>query len=500
MKKMMSFAAVLTVTTGLFSFANGTQAEVTGNGFSVGKQYENGGYEVQAQQPVSENWSFNSSFTGTTHSNSFKKYLPFKKTNVYQNIIDTEGNVYTIESGTGANSNVVAYDKHGAKKWSYVSKRGAKELVLGTNDTLYFRDYGTLVAVNKNDGSLLWQKELEGSIGGSYTSVTIDKEGTIYTNALKEIYAYNQDGTLKWKKTLSQNINSYIKIDKEGRLFFTTDRQILALQKDGEVAWTKNFPYPLTNDKTGNMELTENEQLVLSVKDNEKPALAVLSRTNGDVTKKVALETTPTSVTVSDVDNSIYVAGEKLNVYNKDLSLKWTQDKKVGKVLLDKNNHAYATVNNDGLYSFDSEGKQVWVYQPTQTVHNWTSNLAINNEGKVFAGLRETNGTVQEYSLLTVGDDVVRGCDRMGVLLQKQLNDNAPAYEFGVTPFYKLDLCNASLTLQFEGDDASILEQKDKHIQDTQELLKKFDVLSNHAKLIWKDVKNNQILHEESLR
>lgn len=499
-KKMVVFASVFTLSASLFGFGGTGSAETTGAGFSLGKQYENGGYKSHAQQPVSESWSFNSLYNGAQTNELDASFKPFKKANVYQTLLDEDGTFYTVESAATVKTTIVAYDAKGAVKWSYQPTGGVRNLVLGTNDTLYFREANHLVALQSVTGKVLWRSEIP-SINASSTnfaSVTIDKDGTIYTNDLQQIFVYDANGNVKWQKNIAKNLSSAIKIDREGRLFFTAGNKIYSVNKNGDILWEKAIVYPLANDNLGILELAENDELFLTTKDASGYALNVVSRQDGQMTKTVKLDGKPNAVTVSDMDGSVYVTGDTgLTVYDKTFNVKWKQTKKSGKVLLDKQNRAYVSVDNDGLYAWDGQGNETWSYKPQNAVHNWTSLLSMNEEGKVFAGLREKVGTTNEYSLVAIGEDMDKLCNRMSVALEEKFNPQAPNYEFRNEPFYDFDLCHDKTTFQFKNNEASILEQKETHKQDVIAMLKSNGVSTNGMTFSWKDVTSNSILLEE---
>ena len=494
MKKIVSLASVAVLSAGLFSFANTSSAD-TNTGFSLGKQYEDGGYEVYAQQPVTEAWSFNSRYEGAVKGDLHSKYTPLKKVNILQTVLDSDGTYYTIESGKGINPAIVAYAKSGIKQWSYTPPRGAQNLVLGNDGKVYFRDMTNLYAINKADGVLTLNVEVpnSGTSPGNFPSVTIDKDGTIYTNGLNELSAFTPDGTVKWTKSFKQNVTSYVKVDKEGKLFVTTSSTIRSLDKDGNQLWSKYYE----NDKLGNLELLDNNQLLVTAT-YKTPYAHVIDRATGATVKKVDLPVNTRSVTVSDLDGSYYVAGDSLSVLDKDFNKKYEVAKKAEKVLLDKSNNAFFAVNNDGLYGIKADGSEKWSYKPDVASHTWTSYPVMDKDGKVYAGLREVEATGDSFSMVVVGANHVSACERISVILNSELNKDIPNYKDHATPFYNVNVCDNTLTFQFESSDASILEQKDVHIADAKAKLSKTGSFADHVKFIWKDVKSNTILHEQA--
>lgn len=493
MKKLKAIASGVVLSASLFSFANASNAEA--NPFSLGKQYENGGYEVEAQQPVTEAWSFNSRYLGAAKGDLYSKYTPLNKVNILQTVLDSDGTYYTIESGKGKSPSIVAYAKSGIKQWSYTPPRGAQNLVLGNDNKVYFRDMTNLYAINKADGSLTLNVEVpnSGTSPGNFPSLTIDKDGIIFANGLNELSAISPDGTVKWTKSFKQNVTSYVKIDKEGNLFVSTATAIRSISKDGEIIWSKY----LENDKLGNLELLDNNQLLVTAL-YKTPYAHVIDRSTGATIKKVDLPVNTRNVTVSDLDGSVYVAGDSLSVFDKDFNKKFEVAKKANKVLLDKENNAVFTVNNDGLYSLKADGSDKWSYKPAAGTHTWTSYPVMDSEGKVYAGLREAEATGDAFSMVVVGANHVSACERISVVLNSELNKDIPDYQYHATPFYKANVCDNTLTFQFESSDASILEQKDVQVADAKAKLANTGAFASHVKFIWKDVKSNTIFHEQA--
>lgn len=499
MKKILSMLCLVVLVFGAFlgtGFSAKAETEVPAK-FSLGKEYENGGVDTTAKHAVNENWSFNSLFEGAKTNTLHATVESFKKGNVYDVLLDSDGSVYTVESAAFVKTTIVAYDKSGAVRWSFSPSNGAKALTLGKDHTLYFRESSYVTAVDTRNGALKWRSELTVGTPSAATNsyITVDKEGTVYTTGLKEVYAIDGNGTSKWVKSFPKNIATPVKVDKEGRLFFATLGSLISLDKNGEVLWDQLAGGIETSS---NLEFLANNQLLLTMKKYDGYVISVADRSTGELLKKVSLNSKPNGVTVSDLDGSVYVVGNDLTVFDKDFQVKWKIEKAVNKVLLDKNSKAYTYVSNGNIFAYDTAGNEIWNYAVnTGDSHVWTSNIALNEDGQVLVGLRTTKETTNTYSYVTIGDTVLKACDRMSKVLEDTYNPKAPDYAFKSTPFYDFDVCNRTVTFQFDGSDPAILAEKDKHREDVVAFLSGTGSFVDGLKFVWKDVKNNNILLED---
>ena len=137
--------------------------------------------------------------------------------------IDASGNIYTVRNqGMGTTLTIYAFSPSGSVEWSrdVTVPDGTRVLptafALTSNGMLYFGAYdmnasesgytnnGELFAFNLNTKSLAWSYPT-GDLNW-YPSEVIGPDGTIYTanysdpGFTKYIYAFNPDGTLKWKE------------------------------------------------------------------------------------------------------------------------------------------------------------------------------------------------------------------------------------------------------------------------------------------------------------
>lgn len=134
--------------------------------------------------------------------------------------IDKNGAIYA-----GTSSGIYAFGKDHAPLWKIeninVTERGAFAMVDGT---LYatLKASGGLVAVNTSDGSVKWSYGT--SNGDSYLPI-VDKTGVVFftQKTSQTVYAVNPAGTLKWKKSVGNNLNySGLVLSADGVLYCGT--------------------------------------------------------------------------------------------------------------------------------------------------------------------------------------------------------------------------------------------------------------------------------------
>ncbi|ENQ3081150.1 PQQ-like beta-propeller repeat protein [Bacillus cereus] len=124
--------------------------------------------------------------------------------------------------GSSQNDTVIILDKDGnlIKQWTQVPKSmygtHATPTIYSKDGTIYIGGNDGLYAYN-SDYTLKWKYSTERGV----SSTTIDKNGVIYFKSSTELYAVNPDGTLKWKlpHSYASGANDSITIDKDGNLY-----------------------------------------------------------------------------------------------------------------------------------------------------------------------------------------------------------------------------------------------------------------------------------------
>ncbi|HDX9589266.1 TPA: PQQ-like beta-propeller repeat protein [Bacillus pseudomycoides] len=173
----------------------------------------------------------------------------------------------------------------------------------------------------------------------------IGHDGTIYTttgtstsSSYNKLYAFNPDGSVKWKKEIKNGGYSTPVIAHDGTIYVAAS-ELTAFSPDGSIKWQVKTPY-------GN---------------------------------------TP----VLDSDGTIYVRGEKgIDAYNPDGSKKWSSNE-IGRgsvansMLISKDGIIYTLVSDLGnkyLYAHDKTGKELWKKYIWGEYSGNGLALGINNE------------------------------------------------------------------------------------------------------------------------
>ncbi len=146
-----------------------------------------------------------------------------------------KGNIYV--SGIGDPSGYLwALSPTGAKKWS-MSAGGVPMSIVDTDGTLYLgAEPGQLYAVN-GDGSVAWCTPTI----AAFSCPVIAPDGTILTcsGSTKTIFAFNQDGTIRWRHRFPDDVPVGLAIAKDGTIYAsTTLGKVFAFHPDGSLSWS----------------------------------------------------------------------------------------------------------------------------------------------------------------------------------------------------------------------------------------------------------------------
>ena len=129
----------------------------------------------------------------------------------------------------------------GSLLWQYDLHNRPGSPAVGNDDTIYIPSCDDYLYAFNPDGSLKWKTE----IGvGSINSPTIAADGTIYVGE-SEFYAINPDGTRKWVYDPGEDwfIDTNAAIASEGTIYFGADEiwgkgaDAFALKSDGTLRW-----------------------------------------------------------------------------------------------------------------------------------------------------------------------------------------------------------------------------------------------------------------------
>lgn len=129
-------------------------------------------------------------------------------------------------------------DSEGKVIWSVnTSEDIVSSPIVGRDETVYVKSYNTIYAFNR-DGTLKWKYTPQYKMATTALPAIADDD-TIYIGDIEGIlYALNPDGTLKWKYESWHRIDSQITIDENGVLYFGSKNGIvIAVNPDGTKKW-----------------------------------------------------------------------------------------------------------------------------------------------------------------------------------------------------------------------------------------------------------------------
>lgn len=157
--------------------------------------------------------------------------------------IDSEGNIYIGSRSEG----IYAWDSDGTELWHHESESGsgtpyyASPALSEDESTLYvLMTGGEVWALSTADGSPKWSEPVEVSPGlGS--SLSVDKDGTVYATTSTEVVAVSDNGdngSLKWNVEVEGAADSGVVIGPEGDLYTGASAGLISLNpEDGSQNW-----------------------------------------------------------------------------------------------------------------------------------------------------------------------------------------------------------------------------------------------------------------------
>ncbi|HDX9587582.1 TPA: PQQ-like beta-propeller repeat protein [Bacillus pseudomycoides] len=419
-KKFMLMLLLFALMVGL-SPRSITQAQTTN---TQGEQFEQGKYDLQAEFPFGQNWNRNSPYAGTEvnkikweYKLYYKDVTEFPKSSHWpmfaaQPAIGRDGTIYitNLTAVTSTNKKLHALNPDGSVKWK-------KEIMGGRSSTPVIAEDGTIYVAADNliafnpDGSIKWQTK------GSHIidPPVLDRDGTIYVRNVggKRLEAYNPDGSKKWSSNefISGSYGSIL-ISKDGTIY-TLDvdlgnKYLYAHDKNGKELWHKYVRGEY--DGKGFAIGINNEILV-----NTQDKLYVFDK-NGNIVhqwKEEKEEGLLSAPTVSSTDGTIYVGGKGyIYAYNPDYSLKWKYPTK-GSVndapVIDKNGVIYVKTTSE-LYALNPDGTLKWKMPKSTTYFECfgtNDSITIGKDGTLYSlgGYTSSNFDDSYTSLIAIGDD-----------------------------------------------------------------------------------------------
>jgi outer membrane protein assembly factor BamB len=212
-----------------------------------------------------------------------------------------------------------ALDKEGKLKWT-LPNGGATSPVLGNDGTIYDISFNQIFALN-NNGSIKWF--------GTFSSNTVGcpalgLDGSIYLGCIDGIfYAINTDGSLKWKYETGSKINTTPAIGLDGSIYFGDANGILyAINTDGSLKWKY---------KTGSaIKIIPGPSPVIgldgSIYFGDANGILYAINTDGSLKWKYKSGSAINFTPCIDKNSTIFFGSDKLYAINKDGILKWKID------------------------------------------------------------------------------------------------------------------------------------------------------------------------------
>jgi len=343
--------------------------------------------------------------------------------------IGDDGTIYVTNKGT-ATRGLYAINPDGTLKWSYLKGMptvGVWDImsspVLGPDGTIYMQnEWSNLFAVNPN-GSLKWNTtNLSTSLAIGLPTPSVGSDGTIYIGA-DSIYAFNPDGTQKWRSNIINYIGSSTSntfrsgpaIAADGTIYiggsgyfgdFPTNygsTAIFAINPDGTVKWQYLMlgnSWIFSSPAIG-ADGTIYVGVETGAADTDNNYVYAMNP-DGTLKWRYVVEggRTIRSSPAIGSDGTIYIgtkAGPVLNALflalNPNGTLKWeyevirvhpTQDDMYCSPTIGADGIVYVGAETGYLYALNPDGTLAWTYD-TGSAIVWSS-PAIDNDGTIYIG------------------------------------------------------------------------------------------------------------------
>src|SRR3989344_5322604 len=317
-------------------------------------------------------------------------------------ITSSSGAIYI--PGTGS---LTKLDKTGAKQWTISTPASGTVYtpVIDKNDIVYIASSGCnpIVYALNPDGSKKWQYDLrEGSAlcGANQTRAAValsNDQSTLYVGTNypnQKIYAFNLDGTVKWKSALMLNFEpdySAITIDSSDNLYVgSSGGRIFSFKSDGTARWNQfiggEVKTPIVGPD-GNIYVVGNYgQKIVSY------------TSSGSIRWTYTPASPPIDVSPAVTSTIIYSAEKKtiraINTSNGTVAWTWTSDNNANTTspLVDKNGFIYTSAF-DKVYSINIDGTT----KSTLSLSETLGPLILSEDGK-FIATRNPSSTTKGYT------------------------------------------------------------------------------------------------------
>jgi outer membrane protein assembly factor BamB len=155
-------------------------------------------------------------------------------------LIGTDGTIYVGSKDGG----LYAINPDGTLKWVFYTGNSISSSPSISNDgkTIYFGTYRRGVYAVGTDGMMKWHQLVDMAISAPSPAVAAD--GTIYIGGYGQMkdglmYAFNADGTIKWRREVPGPVRTTVAIGTDGTLYFgTRNGRLYAVNPDSTIKWT----------------------------------------------------------------------------------------------------------------------------------------------------------------------------------------------------------------------------------------------------------------------
>jgi outer membrane protein assembly factor BamB len=249
------------------------------------------------------------------------------------------------------------------------------------------------------EARMLWQYEI-GEMNYDYADFATD-ERNIYAYADNMLYAFNENGSLLWKKELDGKIND---VEAEGNVYVVTTNASYAFSYDGKKLWQGKGGKDI---EVGNGRVyiaadTSMESDVATYFDADfiryKDKL-YLTKDNKLIADEWKFEA-EAGLTDVVIDKDIYVGSYDGNVYCLDENgkIKWKYTAGWGISDVDFDSKSIYVGSYDGnVYCLDKEGGIQWIFSCNASVHHIKAYgdliFATSSDGRFYA-VNKSDGTV----------------------------------------------------------------------------------------------------------
>lgn len=249
----------------------------------------------------------------------------------------------------------------------------------------------------------------------------IGRDGTIYVTKDKNLYALNQDKTLKWKYTALSRLSWHLALGNDNTIYVAgREGDMYAINPDGTIKWRKlyeSFSYYIP--------VIVKDTTIYTVSGKALCAMDL----NGTTMWKFSAGDRIYSSTIFDSDGNIYVVSSDNNLYaiNPDGIRKWRFSAKIyafASPVIGNDNTVYVSTTNGNLYALNPDGKVKWKCEikgslrqlfiaTDDTIHAITFDkfYALNPDGtekwssSFVKGFRFSPPAMDNYGNIYIGSD-----------------------------------------------------------------------------------------------